>query len=307
MYNKPIIFTCELNMKYDNIFLKDLLDEGKAILKAQEELDARKNAIVQQKKDYIKDYFNKYGIEDTRTLPMNHNTFISYANFFIRQNDEGKISWIARGKRVTIKDGKVTYGHADEEFWQGQWEALPEGIQKLTIEQAKENSKSVFPMSPAIFNGVDFAAPAYILHENNDGLQLVWRRSGTAYTGRFSGSSASNSGLQILFNPKVKGSDTARTAWDKISEAFNEATGKALKYVSTHVSLTEGGRLSVGLLEKEEQKIDTIFGGGTTQEIIEKLKIQQENKNKKKKELKGGDDEAEPPKHHNVRPTKLKL
>jgi len=304
-------------MKYDDIFLKNLMAEGKSILKEQVELDARKKALAQQKNDYIKAYFDKFGIEDLRTLPMSHNIFISYADFFIRENENGKISWIARGKRTTIKDGQVTFGHAVEEFWQGQWEALPEGIQKLTIEQAKENSKSGFPMSPAIFRGVDFSAPAYILYENDDGFQLVWRKAGTAYINRMSGSASSNSGLQILYAKKHESSrqynEEARKAWSNISDAYNQATGKNAQYSTTHAYLVEGGRLSVGLLEKEEAKIDLIFGGGITQSIIEKLKIQQANKTKNKKVLKGGEEvkesvsEDNPLKHPNVQPGKLKL
>jgi hypothetical protein len=281
----------ELDMKYDNTFLKDLLDEGKAILKEEEALNERKKALEQQKKDYIKEYFSKFGTEDLSALAISTNTFVENPKFFIRENESGKISWIARGSRTTVKDGKVTYGHAQEELWQGQWEALPEGLRKLTIEDAKENTKPGFSMSPAIFAGVDFAAPAYILHENEDGLQLVWRKSGTAYTGRFSGSSASSSGLQILYAKKHENfrqsGEKAREAWNKISEAYHTVTGKKIQFVTTHTGLTEGGRLSVGLLEKEESKIDLIFGSGTTQGIIEKLKLQQENKNKKKKELKG--------------------
>jgi hypothetical protein len=304
-------------MKYDNIFLKDLIQEGKAIEKEQESLDARKKALIQQKKEYISAYFKKNGIEDYRTLPISHNTFISYADFFIRQNEEGKIFWIARGKRTTIKDGEVTYGHAQEEFWQGQWEALPEGIKNLTIEQAKENSKPTFPMSPAIFRGVDFSAPAYILHENDDGFKLVWRKAGTAYINRMDGSASSNSGLQILYSKKsadsLKGSEQEKLAWEKIREACKVATGKEIRYVNTYFKLTEGGRLSVGLLEKEEKNIDLIFGQGVTQEIIEKLKLQQANKTKTKKTLKNGEDnsdkevENDPLKHPNVRPGKLKL
>jgi hypothetical protein len=306
-------------MKYDNIFLKDLFDEGQALLKAQETLDARKKTLNQQKKDYIKDYFKRYGIdiEVARILPLNHNTFISYPDFSITQNGQGKISWIARGKRTSIKDGHATSRNTPEEFWQGQWEALPEGIQKLTIEQAKENSKSLFPISPANFNGTAYAAPAYVLHKSDDGFQLVWRKAGTAYIDRMAGSATASSGLQILYVKKStnfrEGCDEERKAWDKLNEKYQAAIRTNKKFSNTLSYLTEGGRLSVGLLEKEEQKIDLIFGDGTTQGIIEKLKLQQANKTTKKKELKGIEhkdakwDEPEPLKHPNVQPGKLKL
>ena len=306
-------------MQYDNIFLKDLFDEGQSILKEQESLDARKKNLNQQKKDYIKAYFKRYNIdiEVARILPMNHNTFISYPEFFITQNEQGKISWIARGKRTSIKDGHATSGNTPEEFWQGQWEALPEGIQKLTLEQAKENSKSVFPISPANFGGTSYAAPAYVLHEGDDGFQLVWRKAGTAYIDRMSGSATASSGLQILYVKKHvnfrEGAEEERKAWDRLNETYQAATKKNTRFSSTLSYLTEGGRLSIGLLEKEENKIDVLFGGGTTQSIIEKLKIQQANKTKMKKELKGVEqekaqwDEPESDMHPNLRPGKLKL
>jgi hypothetical protein len=297
-------------MKYDNIFLKNLFDEGQSILKEQESLNTRQKSVNQEKKDYIKDYFNKHGIEDTRNLPLSHNTFISYPDFFLTQNEQGKICWIARGSRTTIKDGNITFGNAREELWQGQWEALPEGIKKLTVEQAAANSTSVFKMSPAIFGGNDFAAPAYILHEDSNGFQLVWRKSGSAYLGRFSGSEASNSGLQILY---VGNKADTKGAWNKIKKSYETVTGKTTQYLDKYANLTQGGRLSIGFLEKEANNIDLIFGDGTTQGIIEKLKLQQANKTTKKKELKGIEhkdakwDETEPLKHPNVQPGKLKL
>lgn len=302
-------------MKYDNIFLKDLMQEGKSIAKEQEILDIRKKALIQQKKDYIKNYFAQYSIEGIKELPISHNIFISHPDFFIRENEDGKISWIARGSRTTIKDGQATYGHAKDEFWQGQWEALPDGVKKLTIEQAKEKSKSVFAMSPSIFRGTDFSAQAYILYENEDGFQLVWRKAGTAYINRMSGSASANSGLQILFNQQHtdfrRDSEKERKAWEKISDAYHKATGKNCRFSTCYASLTEGGRLSVGLLEKEKHNIDLIFGNGVTQEVIGKLKLHQANKTKNKKVLKGEKDnivlEDDPLKHPNVQPGKLKL
>lgn len=299
-------------MKYDNIFLKDLMQESKAILKEEEVLNERKKALEQQKKDYIKEYFSKRGIEDLQTLPTSANTFISNPNFSIRQNENGKISWIARGIRTTIKDGNATRGTSVDEFWQGQWEALPEGIQKLTIDKAKEKSKSVFPISPANFRGVSFAAPAYVLYKNEDGLQLVWRKAGTSYVDRMRGAATSTSGLQILYAKEFSNwqerKEGQQKAWDKISNGFKQATGREIRFATDYLDLTEGGRLSVGLLEKEEKKIDLIFGSGVTQEIIEKLKLQQANKTKNKKELKGLDDEevkVDEPKL--PKPSKLKL
>lgn len=307
-------------MKYDNIFLKDLMQEGKSIIKEEEALNERKKSLNQQKKDYIKAYFSRYGIEDLRTLPTSVNTFITSPEFFIRENENGKISWIARGIRTTIKDGRVSNGTSRDEIWQGQWEALPEGIQKLTIDKAKEKSKSVFPISRANFRGTSFAAPAYVLYENEDGFQLVWRKAGTSYVDRMRGAATAPSGLQILYVKKIadwkQTEQDERKAWNKIDKHFQEATGKSVAFSNTYADLTEGGRLSVGLLEKEEKKIDLIFGNGVTQEIIEKLKLQQANKTKTKKELKGitaesekskWDDEPDPLKHSNVQPGKLKL
>lgn len=272
-------------MKYDNADLKDLFQEEININSEQKALNARKEKFAEKKTDFIREYFKTYGIDPFNEIPTSHNTFISLPKFYLKKSDtSGKIMWVAQGHRITTKDGRATYGTATDELWQGQWEALPEGVRKLSIEKAKANSKPVFPISPSIFRGTDFSAPAYILHEAENGWQLVWRKAGTAYIDRMSGSKSASSGLQILF---AGDRSKDREAWNEIKESFGQATGKSTTFSHTYESITEGGKLSVGLIEKEANKIDLIFGDGVAQAIIEKMKMQSANKSQKRKELKG--------------------
>jgi hypothetical protein len=274
-------------MKYDQSFLKDLFEEAGNINKEQDALNARKKALQDKKKEYIKAYFEQYGIDlnSLGELAISHNTFISYPEFYLKKSeDTHKMMWVAQGRRITIKDGKETYGNTRDEIWQGQWEALPEAVRSLTIAQAKESNQSVFKMSPAVFKGVDFSAPAYILHEDPSGWQLVWRKAGTAYLNRMDGSTASSSGLQVLYSGENKDFEKS---FEKFQEKYSQAMGKPTRFTFRYDEITQGGRLSVGLIEKETNKIDLIFGDGTAQSIIEKLKLQSANKAQNRKSLKG--------------------
>lgn len=277
-----------------------MFHEHESILKDQDTLNVRKKNLSDNKDEYIKNYFESYGFSCINQLPTSHNTFISSPKFSLKKGDCGNIFWVATGNRITIKDGCKTYGNAIDELWQGQWENMPEGIQNLTIEQAKEQSKPLFKMSPAVFKGVIYAAPAYILHEDENGWQLVWRKAGTAYIDRGSGSKSANSGLQILYNGP---NSQAHAAWNEIKDKYNHVSGKQSQFVRACYDLTEGGRLSVGLIEKETDKIDYIFGIGVAQSIIEKIKLQSSIKSDNKKKLKNPSDKIE----QNISPSKLKL
>ena len=218
-----------------------------------------------------------------KNLPVNAKTFISSPKFNLKKSEKGNVFWVATGNRITIKDGKKIYGNSIDELWQGQFEALPPAIKNLTIEEACVKAKPLFEMTPSIFKGVDFAAPGYVLHVDPESQwQLIWRKAGMAYIDRFTKGQPASSGLQILYLGK---DNDLYKSWDEFSKKLEQAIGKS-HYRSEHINLTEGGRLSIGLIEKETNKIDTIFGAGTANTIIEKLKLQSTEKAQVRKELK---------------------
>lgn len=272
-----------MNKEQENLI--ELYDDKYEIKKQKEAVLVAEKLFNEKRNIFVKSYFEKYGVSYTHNidLPINDKTFISNPTFDFKKSEDGNIFWIAAGRKITIKNNKATYGTSTQDLWQGQWEALPPQIQKLTVKDACAIAKaqSVFDMSPAIFKGCLFGGPAYILH-NDPALQwqLVWRKAGTSYGGRMSSVLSTPSGLQLLY---VGTESNKKSAMNSL---LTKATGNEIKYASDTHNLTEGGKLSAGFIESETFKIDTIFGDGTAKTIISKIKLQQNQKLEVRKSLK---------------------
>lgn len=264
--------------------LYDLYEDNCDIQKKQEALNIRKKEQEEKKNSLIKSYFLKHGIENLKELPISAKSFISCPKFSLKKSDKDNVFWVATGNRITVRDGKKIYGSSIDELWQGQFEALPTTVQTLTIEEACNKAKSLFEMTGSIFKGCDFSAPGYVLHTSSENQwQLVWRKAGNAYIDRATKSLASSSGLQLLYLGK---SENLYKTWSDFSAKLEKVIKNIPIICTDHFNLTEGGRLSVSLIEKEKNKIDAIFGEGIANTIIEKLKLENTERTQVRKELK---------------------
>lgn len=260
------------------------------IFEEQYEIDSLKKKIKEKEKElaifkeeFFKNYFENLGIDYSKVLPINAKKFITYPKFEFHKSETGDTYWIAKGYRVTIKNGEVTYGHSIDELYQGQFESLPKTIQKLTIQEARENDKPIFEISPKVFKGVDHAAIGLILHEKNK-WQLVWRQGGSAYIDRSSKSLAASSSLQIIYAGDSHKEQLE--SWTEIKPKVEKILNKNYGYTPSYFDISEGGRFSSATIENHKESIDFIFGDGTSDSIILKINEQQEMKKNTKKRLK---------------------
>ena len=267
-------------MKQNNF---DLYEDQYEIQSLQQSLNLKKQRFDLAKKEFFKNYFENIRDDYLSILPISAKQFINYSKFEFKKSDDGNIYWVAKGHRISIKNGSAVYGHAVDEIYQGQFETLSPTIQQLTIKQAEDYDKSIFPISPRVVNGCDFSAIGYILFEKEN-WQLVWRQGATAYIDRAIGSKTASSALQLIYSGKEHSEH--RSSWEKIKPHVEKIKERNYSYVPSYLELLEGGKFSANLITNNQESIDLIFGEGTSQTIIDKINIQQKNKQETRKKLK---------------------
>ena len=240
--------------------------------------------LKEKKKDYQKnlesflmEYFKG---KIPSVLPLSKNQFIrvNHNNFKIVKGEQGKLYWKVIGGLVTVKDGKVTYGHSEKELYQGEYEKFSVAFKKYTIEDAKNLTKAVFPIANRYHNGCDFANYGYKIFENKElELILIWRKGANAYINR-GHSLTAESKLQVLSNFDNQMSVYQKS--EKFSKYFKEnaispETQKILEGFlrnSFHnITISEGGRLSKKTILSNTKIINEMFGSNAVNDIISKL------------------------------------
>lgn len=267
--------------------IKDIYELNNKKIKLEKELSEINYKLKQDIKNYFLNYFNG---EIPKYLPIGKNQFISVdlSKFSIEKGQSGKIYWKTYGTLVSVKDGKVTYGHSYKEVYQGEYEALSLEQKNNTLEKAKEATESIFNIIPQIYDGIEYANYGYELARNEElGLFLVWRKAGTAYIDRSRGSVGAKSSLELI---KMKvNTETNYKQIDKIKKRIEDIYLSAeshkllnnfTKNMSKNMDIAEGGRLSKKVILNHERIIDEIFGLDTAKNIVEKM----ENKSQVVKE-----------------------
>jgi hypothetical protein len=264
-------------MKIEQVFT--LYEDKKAAEKKVQELNKQYQDSLQ---NYMTEYFNG---KIPHHLPISKNQFISIHsnNFVLAKGEKGKIFWTATGSLVTVKDGQVTYGHAKKTIYQGEFEAMPENLRNNTLENAKYLSTPVFPIVPQNYGGVGYANYGFELARNEElALLLVWRKAGTSYIDRGTGSLAAQSSLQILEDARSSLKHEQRSA---NRQAFIERQNLQPESVnlvkkvdrSRYVEIVEGGKLNKDVILKYDNIINDVFGDGAVNTIVTKM-LEQSNK-----------------------------
>lgn len=258
-----------------------------SLFEQKEEAILQANKIKKQFEDTLKQYIEQYfngNIPDN--IPISKNQFITVMSnsFKLHKGESGNIYWTVTGNVRTVKDGDSTYGHSQKTLYQAQYEAMPLALKNLTLTEAKQNSLPLFPIVSQHYNGRSFSNYAYLLAQDDSlGLMLLWRKAGTGYIDRMSGSTSTPSALQLLVQSKI---DMRK---DDIMEAINKKVelGKAKDMALRahrlgYTEIVEGGKLTKDVILQNAEVINGIFGADTVNNIVTIM----ESKTKKAKDLK---------------------
>lgn len=257
--------------------MQKLYDLNNEIQQLEIQLREKKKDYQNNLESFLTQYFNG---EIPSILPLSKNQFIriNKNNFKIVKGEQGQLYWKVIGRLVTVKDGQATYGNSEKELYQGEYEKFSVAFKKYTIEDAKNMTKSVFPIAHRYHNGCDFANYGYQLFENKElELILIWRKGANAYVNRGHTVTA-ESRLQVLSNFDHQMRTYQKS--EKFSKYFKEnaispETQKLLEGFlrnnSHDITLSEGGRLSKKTILNNAKTINEIFGANAVNDIISKL------------------------------------
>lgn len=254
--------------------LRELIQEFSQNKSTILDLQQKQSQITQKFNDLIHNYFLSINIFHYKNkLYIGNNVFISSPQFTYHIGETGPY-WIAEGYKTSIVKGSYVDGHSKVSIYQKQWENLSLNEKHLTINIAKKFLKeSQYPLIPKLHNGTNNGAPAYLLYkDDHTNCALVWRMSGIAYIDRMSKSINTKAGLEVLFLKNVS-TTIQNDIKNKTLAQYPNASQSSQGF-----EIFQNKKLTTDLIMQESSKIDSIFGAGSSNQVLQLMNDIKEKK-----------------------------